>query len=291
MKKTLFPPSEQVFSENLKRYQIGKQDPSVLESVANIPLFHVTAPDRVESILQSWDLLSISSLEKSGKWYHHMEINTDKLDKNLWLDKYIFSTLWRNAFHNWGSISFAFPSNKILNTPWVIASLKEISDHGALVSEEAELLFRETTWGDPWRQNRIATSKFLDGIIRWSDFQRVFWWFLQKHFASYLDYLTTLTYPGEILEVNPMGTMNVWGWPQIMIPQSLSLVSCKGIFTRTRDEANKIISQLSQYWYTIPVVSMEWYVIDNNKKFQLPWESTDRFIKWMNILAYESINM
>ncbi len=174
-----------------------------------------------------------------------------------------------------------------MNREGVIGSLKEVSDYGALVSKEAELLFSLTTWGNPAQWNRIALTHFFDNIIRWSDFDRVFFWFLTNHFQDYANYLSTLVYPGETLEINPMGTMNVWWWPQIMIPREVSLEDCKWILVRTHKEYEYVMSILSKQWVGIPVSSLQSFLASFGKASRLPDESTDNFIIAMNLLTNE----
>lgn len=286
MKKENFPPNPSVLSENLKRQSIGKVSPEIQEAVSGIPLIHVTSQDRVAWIFESWVLLPLATLKKQWIQYDRMSVNTDKLDEKLWLDKYVFTTLGRNSFHNGGSISLVFRSKEILQRPWVLASLKEVWDYGALVSKEAEDIYRHARWMDPWRTNRIAVRKFLDGLVRGSDFSRLFAWFLQKNFTKYTEYLSTLTYPGEVLRVNELGSSNIWGWPQIMIPDSINLDGLTHVLTRTCAEAMSVLDQVAKVWMTVPVISLEDTLVSHGIDI-LPFEQTDTFMQLMNILVDE----
>lgn len=141
-----------------------------------------------------------------------MVANTDALDRKHGFDKYVFMTLGRNATHNGGEISLVFPAAGILKKPGVLFSLKEVADYGAMVSPEAEAVFRANTGKPAKARNEKAVREFFRNVVRGTDAPRVMTAFLQKHYAEYVEYLLSLTYPGEELALLPeTGTHNVWG--------------------------------------------------------------------------------
>jgi hypothetical protein len=290
MTKRITLPGKSELLANLKWHKLWQVDTNFEATVlSQISLLHVTTADRAMRILESWMLLPLARLKKEGVVYDREWINTDKLDEKLWLDHYVFTTLWRNAFHNWWTISLAFRPTKILRQPWVLASLKEVGDYGALVSPEAEEVYRRATWKDPWLVNRIAVQRFLGWLVRGEDFSRVFAWFLQKNFSKYLDYLTTFTYPGEVLSTNEIWSTNIWWWPQVMIPKLVNLDWLTHIFTRTCSEASMVISGLQNTGNNVPVVALEEYLKSQGID-HLPPAQTDNFIRLMNVLVDATIN-
>ena len=288
MKKPSFPPSQELLAQNYRKMKISGDNKDVRQLVSKLPITHVTTLENVENILRTGTILSIHAQEKQWKFHDRMEVNTDILDRKHWFDKYVFTTFGRTAFHNGWSIALAFPSTKILQTPWVIASAKEIADCGALVSKEAEEIYRDATNKDPALQNRKALNSFMSGIIHWSDFERFFTWFLLKNFSSYTQYLFALTYPGEELKENESGAMNIWWWPQCMIPNSLSLDTCMHIFTRTQREAEYILALSKTTGKQIPVISLENY-IKTKWNTNIPPETTDNFLRGMNLMVDDII--
>lgn len=78
----------------------------------------------------------------------------------------MFTTLARNATHNGGEIAFVFPASDVLEKPGVLFNLKEVADYGAMVSPEAEAVFRARTGKSPKARNDRAVREFFDNVVR-----------------------------------------------------------------------------------------------------------------------------
>ncbi|GAB0174470.1 MAG: hypothetical protein HHAS10_03490 [Candidatus Altimarinota bacterium] len=284
MKNGNFPPNDGVLRENLGRMKIGKPNPEITQVAGEAPLIHVTTLERALGIIDSGTIDSCAKSERKGRHFDRLAINTDKLDRKYGLDRYVFTTLGRNALQNGGSVSFVFRPQKLLEGRGVVASLKEVGDYGALVSQEAEFIYREVTGNDPAKMNRIAMNRFLEGLVRGADFRRVFAWFLQRNFTKYLEYLTTLTYPGEELVHNDIGSTNVWGGPQVMIPESINLDELAYIVTRTREESELILRMAEKKGLKTPTHSLE-EELHLSMFDSTPGIQTSGLIQAMNILV------
>lgn len=227
------PPKKRTLDENRDRLfsSMKKSDVDFVVK-KEMPLTHVTTTERVRGILESGELRSMAKLEARNSAGCRISANTDELDRKHGFDKYVFTTLGRCATQNEGEIMFAFPASEILPKEGVLFSFKEIADYGALVSPEAEAVFRARTGKSPKARNAKAVGEFFRNVVRGSDAPRLMSSFLIAHYNEYVDYLLSLTYPGEKLEIIPeLGVHNVWGGPQCMVPDALSLDSCAYVLT------------------------------------------------------------
>lgn len=213
-----------------------------------------------------------------------MRANTDDLDRKHGFDRYVFTTLGRCATQNEGEIMFAFPASEILPQEGVLFSFKEIADYGALVSPEAEAVFRARTGKSPNARNAKAAGEFFRNVVRGSDAPRLLSSFLIAHYNEYVDYLLSLTYPGEKLEIIPeLGVHNVWGGPQCMVPDELPLDRCAYVLAPDVETRGYVERAMADTGMEIPVRSIP----ECSGNPIPPRVGTDRFMQTMNLLSYQ----
>lgn len=108
--------------------------------------------------------------------------------------------------------------------------------------------------------------------------------FLQKHYNEYVDYLLSLTYPGEKLAVMPeTGTHNVWGGPQCMVPDSLTLDECAYVLAPNRETKAFIEGKMTETGTVLNVKCVE----ECSPLAFPPPPGTDNFMRAFNMLTYQ----
>lgn len=226
-----------------------------------VPLIHLTIQDRAMKILESWKLLCHKSLKSknSRSVSDNLYINTDILDMELWLDEYVFLSLWKsNAnfdqdFDPEDFVYFCFDTNNIWNIAWTIISEKEIAELWALVSKEWVEYVMNTKWFTMDKildNNTKAIEKFYNTIMVWNTFEKMFPWFFVKYNISFIDFISSPCFPGdEVIKSKLLWKdviHNYWQWFQFMVPDSVWLSwNLKTIVVWDNVKINKIKQYLN----------------------------------------------
>lgn len=204
-------------SKLLNRFSFQENRTSIGEALL---LCHGTSSKNLNLILKSDRISSYKSLQEnwSEVILDNNLVNTDLLDKKLWLDDYVFLSMWRWSISELNSHYLLF-GNQILESEWALSSLLEIAELWSVVSEEA----RKFYWFSKKKVaklNSIAKKRFDAWLIKWSDFKNVFDAFYYAHYSDPLEYAMSLEYPLKSpLHKEPFNREIVpRQWPQLMVP-------------------------------------------------------------------------
>ncbi len=225
---------------------------STLDGVPeSFPIIHSTTTKRALKILESGKLLSYKRLEKESNSSVSSSLmnNTDELDTFLWLDEYVFTSLWKVSLdfleNPEDRVFFCYDLEDILDVDWIIASIKEIAELWATVSKIGANYHMRYEWiseEDIREDNRQAIENFYFNILTSKWIKR----FSHDFFLRFPSFPTRTTYPWEAeeFEMRPewKTLVNYWQWFQFMIPDELPLDKLSSIVCTT-DNQYKTLSR------------------------------------------------
>jgi hypothetical protein len=237
--RAIDPFPQELLEGNQKKFRSSHSnarvsDDHVFVASSLLPV-HGTSVRNALSIINDGAIKAYSKLvaENSPAVSNNLSTLTDVLDVKLGLHQYAFLNLGRVHALDIHPVYFIF-KNSLLESPSVVASLREIVHFGALVSREAEeaaLQFRRGATPKSIEQgNQRAAQDFFRQCFDGGAFRgEVFPKFLAKNYPDVSNYWIDETFPGAKLKFEHLGPQMVvggaWEGPQVMVKDGIRLES------------------------------------------------------------------